>query len=207
MTLSAGIRETHSEGRSMADRRRHQRVGVALLGRYMLTNRHEYPCRTLDISPGGASIIAPVKGVVGERVVVYLEHLGRIEGQIARLVSDGFAMSILATPRKREKLAAQLTWLANRHELGLPEDRKHERVTPTDPRSTMTLDDGRAYQVRLIDVSVSGAAIATDMRPSIGMPVTIGETMSMVVRHFPTGIAVEFATPIDADRLDEGLVL
>lgn len=191
----------------MADRRRHQRVGVALLGRYMLTNRHEYPCRTLDISPGGASIIAPVKGIVGERVVVYLEHLGRIEGQIARLVPDGFAMSILATPRKRDKLAAQLTWLANRHELGLPEDRKHERVTPADPRATMTLDDGRAYQVRLIDVSVSGAAIATDMRPSIGMPVTIGETTAMVVRHFPTGIAVEFTSALDADRLDENLVL
>ena len=35
---------------------------------------------------------------------------------------------ITATSRKREKFTAQLTWLANKHELDLPEDRRHERV-------------------------------------------------------------------------------
>ena len=42
-------------------------------------------------------------------------------------------MTISATPRKRDKLAAQLTWLANRHILGLPEDRRHGRIAPRNP--------------------------------------------------------------------------
>src|SRR5262245_57850504 len=112
------------------DRRRHRRVPVALVGRYMLASRHEYPCQSLDMSPGGLSLIVPVKGLVGERIVVYLEHIGRVEGHVVRHTDLGLAMSIAATLRKRDKLASQLTWLANRHALGLPEDRRHERIVP-----------------------------------------------------------------------------
>ena len=63
-------------------------------------------------------------------MVAYIDHIGRIEGKIVRAFDGGFAMSINATARKRDKLAAKLTWLANRHELNLPEDRRHDRVTP-----------------------------------------------------------------------------
>ena len=82
-----------------AERRRHYRVPVAVLGRYMLPNRQEYPCQTVNMSPGGVLFVAPVKGAVGDRVIAYLEHIGRIEGQIARHVPDGFAMTVAATPR------------------------------------------------------------------------------------------------------------
>src|SRR5262245_9640122 len=96
------------------ERRRHQRVRVDLLGRYMLADRCEYPCQVVNMSPGGMALIAPVSGNVGERVIAYVDHLGRLEGMIARQIENGFAMTIAATPRKRDKLAAQLTWLANR---------------------------------------------------------------------------------------------
>jgi len=35
------------------DRRRYPRVRVNLLGRHMLTDRHEYPCQVTDMSQGG----------------------------------------------------------------------------------------------------------------------------------------------------------
>ncbi len=92
MPLSAGVKP-HSPARAV-DRRRHQRVRVALLGRYMLQSRQEYPCQTLDMSPGGISIVAPVRGLVGERIVLYVEHLGRVEGQIVRHTDLGLALSI-----------------------------------------------------------------------------------------------------------------
>src|SRR4051794_27066558 len=96
------------------ERRRHQRVNVNLLGRYMLADRREFPCQVTNMSPGGMAMIAPVCGNPGERVIAYVDHLGRLEGKIARVFENGFAMSIAATSRKRDKLAAQLTWLANR---------------------------------------------------------------------------------------------
>src|ERR1043166_5177685 len=99
----------HSE-----ERRRHQRVRVNLHGRYMLADRSEFPCQVVNRSPGGMALIAPGSGNVGDRVIAYVDHLGRLEGKIARQLQNGFAMTIAATPRKRDKLAAQLTWLANR---------------------------------------------------------------------------------------------
>src|SRR5216684_8268034 len=88
------------------ERRRFQRVHVDLLGRYMLADRREFPCQVVNMSPGGMALIAPVGGNVGDRVIAYVDHLGRLEGKIARPLQNGFAMTIAATPRKRDKLAA-----------------------------------------------------------------------------------------------------
>jgi hypothetical protein len=189
------------------DRRRHARVKLALLGRYMLNNRQEYPCQTIDFSPGGLALIAPVRGAIGERVVCYFEHIGRIEGEVVRHIERGFAITISATPRKRDKLASQLTWLANRHELGLPEDRTHERIVPVHKTVNLELDEGISLKGRLIDISLSGAGIAMERRPAIGIGLVVGSTPARVVRHFKDGIAVQFNRPISPDRFDENIVL
>src|SRR5439155_8634503 len=127
-------------------------------------------------SPGGMALNALVAGQIGERVIAYVDHVGRLEGVVARHFHNGFAMTIAATPRKRDKLAAQLTWLANRHILGLPEDRRHRRMTPCNPFARLILPNGVNVAVRLIDISQSGAAVTTEQRPEIGAPVTIGKT-------------------------------
>ena len=189
------------------ERRRHQRVRVVLLGRYMLADRREFPCQTIDMSPGGAALFAPVKGGVGERVVAYIDQLGRIEGRIARHFENGFALETNMPLLKRDKLADQLTWLCNRHALGMPEDRRHERIIPSNPRSTLKLQDGREYVVKLIDISISGAAVACDARPAIGTPVTIGQTAGQVVRVFPAGIAVEFIRPMATTGFNANVTL
>lgn len=183
------------------ERRRHSRVKIALLGRYMLADRREFPCQTIDISPGGLSITAPVVGEIGERVIVYLDHLGRLEGQIVRRVPNGFAMTIAAPLRKREKLANQLTWLANRGVLGLPEDRRHERVVPKNPRAELIFGDGHTVFCMILDVSLSGAAVRVAARPPINSLVTLGRTPAKVVRHFEDGIALEFTRPHTMEQL------
>jgi hypothetical protein len=185
------------------ERRRHQRVRVALLGRYMLTSRREYPCQTLDMSPGGLALIAPVPAQPGERVVAYLDHVGRVEGVMVRSIANGFAMTVTATIRKRDKLAAQLTWLANRSVLGLPEDRRHERVVPRNPRSVLVMENGEEHECRVLDVSLSGAALSIGLQPPIGTPVTLGRTAARVVRHFEKGFAVEFNRTQNMETLQE----
>jgi hypothetical protein len=137
------------------ERRRFQRVKVNLLGRYMLPDRREYPCQVINMSPGGMALIAPVAGKEDQRVIAYVDHVGRIEGQIARTFDNGFAMTIAASSRKRDKLAAQLTWLANRHILNLPEDRRHGRFTPRNPLARLILPNGNNIACRIIDLSQS----------------------------------------------------
>lgn len=180
--------------RTYAQMPRFQRVKISVLGRYMLTDRREFPCQVLAMSPGDAMVIAPVSGTAGERVVAYLDNMGRIEGNITNVIDGGFEMGISATPRKRDKMAAQLTWLANRDVLNLPEDRRHERVVPDNRHSTVVLDDGRRYNCKIIDISLSGAAIELAVRPAMGTPVTLGRMRARVIRHFPDGVAVEFAS-------------
>ena len=187
------------------EQRRFQRVRVNLLGRYMLADRREFPCQVLDMSPGGMAIIGPVSGRAGERIVAYIDHVGRLEGTVVRVLPNGFAMSIAATPRKRDKLAAQLTWLANRQILGLPEDRRHDRIVPRNPRSTMVLADGTAVICRIVDMSLSGAAIACDQVPENGTLITLGKTPSRVVRHIEGGFAVEFTRMQHPDFLEENV--
>ncbi len=176
---------------------------VALLGRYMLSNRTEFPCQSIDMSVGGLAITAPVKGRIGERVIVYLEHIGRIEGDIARHTADGFGMTVIATSRKREKMAAQLTWLANRAALGLPEDRRHDRVQPKATRIVLTLSDGTEVPVKMLDMSLSGAAFSADVKLMITDPVILGKTQAKVVRKFEGGYAVEFQKAFVVDSIEQ----
>jgi len=185
-----------------AERRNFQRVRVKVYGRFMLEDRTEHPCNVIDISPGSVAFRTDRIGEPGERVVAYLDHIGRLEGVVTRTFDDGFAMTIVASDRKRDKLAAQLTWLANKHELDLPEDRRHERVAPRNPITVLKLDDGRQYRCRIIDLSLSGAAIELEVKPAIGVPVTLGTMRGRIVRHFEDGVAVEFATLQRPDTLD-----
>ena len=180
--------------RTRAEANKFQRVKVSVLGRYMLADRREFPCQILEMSPGDAVVIAPVAGGAGEKVIAYVDHIGRIEGTILNQMEGGFLMDIAASPRKRDKMAAQLTWLANKDVLSLPEDRRHERVVPDIRHSTVVLDDGRRYNCKIIDISLSGAAIELDVRPAMGTPVTLGRMRARVVRHFQNGVAVEFAS-------------
>lgn len=173
---------------------RFQRVKISLLGRYMLADRREFPCQVVEMSPGEAVIIAPEMGKVGEKVIAYIDHLGRIEGIIQEEAEGGFSISVNASPRKRDKLAAQLTWFANKDILDLPEDRRHERQVPDIRHSRIILEDGRNYRCKIVDISLSGAAVEIDVKPAMGTPITLGRMRARVVRHFDDGIAVEFSS-------------
>jgi hypothetical protein len=204
--MSQAVAYSHSMATGQ-EKRRHSRVPLALLGRYMLPNFREYPCQTVNVSPGGVSILAPVKAEVGQRVIAYIEQIGRVEGLVVRQTSDGFAMTISATGRKREKLASQLTWLVNKQILGLPEDRRHERVVPRNTRNSITLNDGTVHAIKLLDVSLSGAAFQCESPLILGDLVTLGRTPCKLVRKFADGYAVEFFTAIASDALDESISL
>ena len=188
-----------------AERRRFQRVKVHLLGRYMLPDRREFPCQVINMSPGGVAVLAPGIGNLGDRVVAYLDHIGRIEGKITRIIDNGFAMSVGATARKRDKLAAQLTWLANRDILNLPEDRRHERVVPRNPSALLTLEGGQQMTCRVIDMSLSGVAIASENRPPVRSQVTIGRVQARVVRHLEDGFALEFIHEQSEETLEDNI--
>ncbi len=178
--------------RSAEDRRRNKRYPLALIGRFMRADRHEYPCRLVDISVGGAAFSSPVQLEVGEQVIAYIDEIGGLEGVVSRLFEGGFAMHLRATRHKREKLASRITWLINREEIEGLEARAHDRAAPGNSQSALRLADGVVVKCSLIDVSLSGASVATEVRPSIGSEVMVGKLRARVMRHHNRGIGVRF---------------
>ncbi|MEO1205825.1 MAG: PilZ domain-containing protein [Pseudomonadota bacterium] len=189
------------DDRVEADNRLYNRVALPLLGRFMRENRSEYPCKLADISVGGAAILSPMALEMGERVVVYFDDIGGLEGFVVRQFEGGFAMTIRASAKKREKLAATLTWLVNsQHYEGL-EARRHDRFVLNNKTTDLRFPDGAVAQCRLIDISVSGASIEIDLRPEIGTELSLGKQRAIVRRHHENGIGVQFVTEQEPDAL------
>ena len=110
-------------------------------------------------------------------------------------------------PLSTNELTDQLTWLVNRQALGLPEDRRHERILPGIPHTTLILPNGREFMARIIDVSISGAALTVAVDLPAGTPVTVGRTRAQVVRFFSGGIAVEFLRMFSPDEFGPAIRL
>jgi hypothetical protein len=174
------------------DRRKHKRIAATLRGRFMRANREEHPCRTIDISVGGIRIASNQTLTVGERIVAQFDELGSVEGAVVRIFEGGFVMSLSATVAKREKIAAVLTFLANRNLPSAHPERRHERLVPGNPNQPLTLTEGLTITCTVMDVSLSGASVATPARPTIGTEVLLGSLKAKVMRHHETGIGLAF---------------
>jgi hypothetical protein len=94
------------------ERRRSERVPLQLSGRYMLEDGGEHRCQTQYVSLSGILLRGFPAGEVGERVVAYLDHLGRVEGTVVRGKDTWFAFEIAAPPAKMQKLATRIESLA-----------------------------------------------------------------------------------------------
>jgi hypothetical protein len=158
----------------------------------MRENKQEYPCKLLNMSPGGVAMMAPIAAEIGERIIAYFDSIGRLEGTVVRIFDGGFAMKLSATLHKREKLTEQLTWLANRKALDLSDDRRHDRIVPRRSLTNLELEDGEIRQCRIQDVSLSGASVALHNKPPLGTTVTLGRLHGVVVRHHSEGVGIEF---------------
>ncbi len=168
----------------------------------MRENKQEYPCQIINMSPGGIAVRAPIVGEMGERVVIYLDSMGRIEGELVRAYEDGFALHLNSSSYKREKIANQLTWLVNKNHLNLTEDRKHSRIIPKKTNTKISMIDGSTLDCQIQDVSLGGGAVSVEPKPDIGQLVTLGLTPGRVVRHIHQGISIEFLEIQDPASLE-----
>jgi hypothetical protein len=167
----------------------------------MRANRQEYPAKLINISPVGAAMMVPIEVDLGEHIVAYFDRIGGIEGRVERAFAGGFAMTIAASPHKREKLAAKITRLKVRHDLPAGPRRRHDRSAPEPGSTPLTLLADAVRPAGVRNVSISGALLATEARPPIGTEALLGRLRCRVVRHDADGIAVEFSDIQTTDLL------
>ena len=186
-----------------SDLRKHRRVPLVLRGRFMRPDKQEFSCISTNVSVGGAALRTSHAPEIGERVVVYLEHLGGLEGIVTRHMTDGFAFQFKVTEHKREKLASQIMWLINRDDYPDELGRKHERLGTRGRRITLRVEEGVVVDAELLDLSASGASLGTLARPPIGSFVIVGKTQAIVRRHHADGVGVQFLVVMTPETLRE----
>jgi hypothetical protein len=191
--------------KAKAERRRFRRVRVDLSGRlFVPADSRECHCKVVDLSPGGASIECDLELEPNTSVVLYVDGFGRLEGTLTRNSPGDFGVRFNCTAMKRERIAEQLILFMNPE---LVEDnglRRHDR-TPTKGIARFTRADGQFVACEVMDLSVSGVSLKTDVRPPIGEFVLIGQMAGRVARHHDHGIGIEFVGGGPASATTESL--
>ena len=180
--------------RAMKERRRFRRVRLMVAGRlYIPATQEEATFTVGDISPGDAALLCELKRDPQGKAVIYLDGLGRFEGPIVRAKSGGFVMTFSCSAQKREKLADQLTLELNRHLLNEHDLRRHDRVEAQSGSYThFTRSTGDQIRCEVLDLSLTGVSVRTDVKPPMGEHILIGHRAGRVARHHTDGIGVEF---------------
>jgi hypothetical protein len=178
--------------RSRADRRRYRRVPINLPGKlFVPSSSQEFACSVVDLSPGGASVACEMMLPIDTPVVLYANTFGRFEGVVARHDGPRLGLRFASTALKRERTAEQLTLFLNRNLLDDSELRRDDR-TPTKGLTRFVRHDGQVVPCEVLDLSVSGISVKTDLRPPIGEFILIGQLAGRIARHHDNGIGIEF---------------
>ena len=160
-----GIPDTENTGKN---RRRYQRVQMAIAGRFMCENQDEFPCLLDNISIGGAAVKTAGQCEVGENIILYLDDLGRISCTVVRVFEGGIALSFDLNAGRRNRLADRLTWMVNRDILADSAHRVFDRYSPGNDRVFVQYEDGSREETALEDISLSGASLKLAKRPPVG---------------------------------------
>lgn len=178
--------------RAKAERRHFQRVQVDLSGRLFLpADSSEAHCRIVGLSPGGAQVVCDATPASDAQVVLYIDGFGRFEGNVVRAQEGSFVVQFHCSIAKREKIAEQLTLHMNRDLVDDTMVRRHDRE-PTKGMARFTRANGDIVACEVLDLSLSGVSLKTEVRPPLGEVVLIGQTAGRVVRHHESGVALEF---------------
>jgi len=198
---------------AFVDRRSEPRIIVSIAARYALANRidprgnrREFSCRIVNVSPSAMTLVVPVLGTVGERVIVRCDEFGKQEGSILRTLDRSFVMKMTAGDEERAKFGAKIEWYERNKNHDIHDSRAHKRIIPNDPRSVLILADGTQMECFVIDMSISGVAVSADIKPAIGTPLAVGKVVGRVVRHRQDGFAVQFIHLQDYDALEARLI-
>lgn len=195
--ITTAAQQKHAAAQRLAgpiparDRRRFRRVPILVGGRMLDSAGREHDCRTADISPGDARIIAPVTPDIGERVVIYLEGFGRLSGSVARRGEGEAGIIFDFSAHKREKLAEQLILAMNKN-LGI-EPATKPLAQKTAPLIQLSFETGETYEGEVLDFSLAGITIRSSRPPPLlGVWVRAGNVYGRVARLIENGFAIDF---------------
>jgi hypothetical protein len=171
-----------------AERRRARRIRLKLRGRFLLPDGGEHPCETADVSSTGVSVAAPMIPNLGERIVVYLDELGRLEGVVVRRSPNIFALSLKSASNRTERLAHKLEALTG----AAQQAGRAEAPAPGRRAAELSVEFGQTFHVEVGEEQDDGARIFAKFALLPGVRVALDGRPGLVVRATDDGFLVGF---------------
>jgi len=180
-----------AKSNSAHDRRMRTRIQMNLPSRYLLADGREAKGSIVDVSLHGASIRSDARGQVGDPIIVYVDQIGRLEGKIARLTEDGFAIVLTVTTRATEKFAQRLAQLQSATPVLMT---LTGEIAKSQARGAIPSRSAEQRSVcHLIDLSPEGAVVKLEGKvPLVGEMVKLGELRGKVVSRSADGVTIQF---------------
>ena len=197
----------------IVERRDAVRIIVNIAGRFSLADRRNasgdrrvFRCRAVNLSTRAIALATTVEVKLGDRVIAHIDHLGKLEGSVLRILRGGFVMSIAADETEGEQLGAKIEWLGRHKNFDASDQRGAMRYRPTTTFTTIILADGSVESCEILDLSVTGAAISAKTVPAIGEILAVGSLVGRVVRRFRGGFGVQFVQRQEPDGLEAKVI-
>jgi hypothetical protein len=170
----------------------------------MLPDMSEHSCQVCELSIEGGIFLSEFAPPSGLPIVAYIDGVGRVVGVAGDAAEGGFKVKFTFAGLKRDRLASRLQSLSRKVDAEDEEDlegRRAPRMEPGNSTSNLSLSDGRVYACEVLDISLTGASIRTDILPALGSYVMLGKMRGRIVRYTEQGIAIEFVKPMDQASL------
>ena len=173
------------------ERRRYPRLPLDDLGRYLLASGQEFACRARDVSLVGLALSGPLAGRSGERVVAYLDRLGRVEGVLMRVTRSMFAIQFAGGEARQRRLRRRLVDIFQ-DEMAIFTGEARSASDPTAPRVVVVRAPCGDLCGELIAISFEAAEVAMEGPPAVGSPVRLLGRLGFVARQQPGEVLIEF---------------
>ena len=181
------------------DQRSSERVSVRLAGKLFVPAEHAtLDCTILNMSVGGAGLHCPEPPPLDAFVVLYVDGFGRFDGVTTRYIDGELGLKFVCKEAQRKRLEQDLENFVKEGMTGVTRLRRHRRNAVNTPILFFTRADGSEAACKVMDISLQGALLKTQVRPAIGDVIHLGQTRGWVVRHHEQGIGVQFQQPFEA---------
>ena len=187
--------DSHAPDFDGHERRAHERTPLSLHGFYQSRQCvRETALLLLDISPGGARLLASEVPEIGCEITIRIVGLGRLFGRVVRIDGMEFSVQLTNCFAQRERLAASIMWHFNRSRLGLlaRDDVGHDAACGSGP---VAFGNGDTQQAEITTMSLIDATFLCLRTVEVGERVQIGTMSGAVVRRNERGFTVELDPP------------
>ena len=185
------------------ERREFQRFEIDLPGHLFVPAQEDImECQVLNLSGGGALIRCAEPPALLTYIVLYIDGFGRFEGVTSRFVEDDLAVRFFCKEAQAKRLMENLTSFVTTGIKDVTRLRRHAREAGATSGYFVTRDGKRA-RCDILDLSLQGMSLKSDVRPPLDEVVSLGKYHGRVIRHHQDGFAIQFLEVAASSEPDE----